>query len=256
MEALLDLVIVLFIPLMAYRGYRRGAVVSVCSFLTVIVAFVGATVLSNNLCDSVGRLLQPVIKEVIVEELESRLQFENILVEAPPEVITNNPITVPEDAQVQKQEYVTMTRALSILEASVAMEKIEGFIVMAKETLIRYEDQYVGSVADIISTVLGREIARVGIFIISFLFLSAMWLLFSRILVALFKFPGLAEINGIVGGSMGFLSGVLLVCVFAWATGGTVIPWDGVNKTMLYEFFVKNTPLNGLASAYSVPFDL
>lgn len=255
METLIDVGILIFIPIMVYRGYRRGGILTICGFATVFVAFMGATYLSNNLCDPVGRLLQPVIKESITQVLEEALRFENILVEAPQEVLSNNPVQVPEDA-APTQEYVTMTRALSILEKSIDLEPIEGFIAMAKETLVRFEDQYVGSVTDIISTVLGREIARVGIFCVSFLFLVSMWLLFSRILAAIFKFPGLAEMNAIVGAGMGFFLAILLVSVFAWATGGGIIPWEGVERTVLYEFFVKNCPLEGVAKAYSVDWDL
>lgn len=253
METLIDLGIIIFIPLMVIRGYFRGGILSICSFFTVFVAFMGATLISNNFCEPVGRLVQPVIKTAIMDVLETRLAYENIIIEKP----TENVETEEEgESAWNAPEYLSMTRAIQILEGDYSLEKIHGFLDVARDTLLYNSGQYVGSVTDVISTVLGREIARVGIFVVSFILTMAVWLLFSRILAKIFKFPGLAEINAIVGAGMGFFMGVLLVSVFAWATGGGIIPYEGVERTIIYEFFVKYSILDSLALASSINLDL
>lgn len=254
METLIDIGILIFIPLMVYRGYRRGAVLSVCGFLSVFVAFAIASSTANNLCDSVGRLVQPVIKEMITDVLEVRLQYQDILIEpeSTPMIGTSSGDAETEDTR----EYISVTNALTILEDSVDLKKIHGFIDMAKEIFETEKDKYVGSATDQISTVVGREIARAAIFIIAYVFAMAAWLLFSRMLAVIFKFPGLAQINEIVGGTMGFLLGVSLVSIFAWATGGGIIPLDTVENTFFYEFFVKNNLFDSFASASTINLDL
>lgn len=254
METLIDIGILIFIPLMVYRGYRRGAVLSICGFLSVFVAFSIASATANNLCDSVGRLVQPVIKEMITEVLEVRLQHQNILIEPEADPLTGSSSgdNVSDDGKV----YITVSSALEILEDSVDLKKIRGFIDMATEIFETEKDNYVGSATDQISTVVGREIARAAIFIIAYVFTMAAWLLFSRVLAVIFKFPGLAQINEIVGGTMGFLLGISLISIFAWATGGGVIPQDAVENTLLYEFFVKNNLFNSFDTTSTINLDL
>lgn len=256
METLIDLGIVVFLPLMIYRGYKRGVIMGICGVLTLYMAFMGASFLSNNFHEPVGRLIQPVVKQMIVEVLEEQLKNENIIVEAPVEALGSG--LIPEDTvQVEgSKEYLSLSRALSLLGASHDLEKLHGFVAMAEKALNEQPGNYVGSVTDMISTVIGREIARVVVFSVSFLLCMTLWLLFSRVLVSVFQLPILAEINGYLGAAVGFILAIFLIYVFAWATGGTVIDWDGVEHTVLYEFFVKTSPLDALAQASSISLDL
>lgn len=44
-----DVVILILLLLTAWKGYRRGFVLTLCSLLAVFVAFIGATVISSQL---------------------------------------------------------------------------------------------------------------------------------------------------------------------------------------------------------------
>lgn len=244
MEAMIDLGILAFLPFMTYRGYRRGGIVSICSFLTIFVAFIGAVFVANNLCDSVGRLVQPVVKEVITTTLEDTLKFEDVLLEPESTDATEEGGT--------KKEVISMSRALYLLEITLKEDRLQGFLDLAKST-VDYNSE---SVTEEISTVIGREIARVVVFIVSFLFIMTFWVLGTRAIKIVFKAPGLAQINGIVGAFFGFFMGLMLVYVFAWATRGGVVPWEEVERTVLYEYFANHTPLDLLAQVSDVELNL
>lgn len=54
-----DVVILILLLLTAWKGYRRGFVLTLCSLLAVFVAFIGATVISSQLARPMSRLIQP-----------------------------------------------------------------------------------------------------------------------------------------------------------------------------------------------------
>lgn len=252
MEIWIDVVILLFIPLMMYRGYRRGGILTLMTFFTIFVAFIGASFLANNFAQPVGRLVQPVVKEMITDILEDALKYENIIIEAPTESVES------EEGQnsLYSQEYLSMTRAIQILTQSHELDKIEGFVTIAWNTLVLEAKEYTGSVTDGISTVIGFEIARVGIFIMSFLVLFILWLLLTRAINFAFKLPGLSQVNAITGAGIGLFMALLLVYIFAWITNGTIIASDGVARTFLYRFFANNSPLDFIASTYEINLDV
>ena len=47
MSNVLDIIIVVVVAVAAWRGYRKGLVMTLCGFLAVFVALAGATVLAN-----------------------------------------------------------------------------------------------------------------------------------------------------------------------------------------------------------------
>lgn len=259
MEVFLDLGIVIFIPFMIYRGYRRGAIKALCGFLAVFVAFFGATFLANNLYLPVGRLVQPVVRQVITQVLEETLG-EDVLIEPPvvAEGVDDNPFLsgVVTEEEVEEDQYISLDRALGALQTTPQLAFIQGFLQQATDLVEQNKSTLVGSVTEMISTVVGYEIARQGIFVVAFIFLMAIWILFSRVLDKVADLPGLAQINGVIGGLLGFLTGGLLVFVFAWCTRGGVVPTAGVERTTLYELFATYSPLDMLARFSDVELDL
>ncbi|MFI3252833.1 MAG: hypothetical protein R3Y63_00625 [Eubacteriales bacterium] len=251
METLIDLVIVIFIPIMMYRGYRRGGILTLMTFFTLFVAFHGAVFLSTNLAEPVGRFIQPIVKDVITDVLEDALKFENIVIEAP-----SNTNEIEEEESTTTQEYLTMARAFQILIKSQDLAKIEGFIDKARTELLTGAQEQIGSVTDGISSVIGLEIARVVTFSLSFSVLFIFWLLLTRAINIVFKIPGLAQVNAISGACIGLFLALMLVYVFAWITPGGIIPWSDVEKTLLFEYFAKKNPLELLAPNYQVELDI
>lgn len=256
MEAILDFGIAAFIPVVTFIGYRRGGIISICNFLTVFIAFFGAVIISNNFCGPVGRLVQPVLKEVLTTELEKKLAYEDILIEVPMEELSNDLKDSLTGEESGVQEVITLERALMVLTSSTNLQYLEGFIAQANKSLWAEAAKYTGSVTELISTVVGREVARVGIFIVSFLVLMAVWLLGTKAIKIAFKMPGLARINAMTGAAMGLLTAVLLVHIFAWITSGGIISEEETKRTVLYEFFAKNALLDSFTTVKNYDLDL
>lgn len=254
MEILIDVAIVAFIPLMVYRGYRRGAIYTFMTSIVVFTAFCAAVFLSENFSESVGRLIQPVVKREIVTVLEEALKFEDVIVDhdgiPTVEVEGEN-----EPYAFTKQEYLSMTRALEILSTSRAMDRWAGFVEQTRKSLYIAAVTFDGAVTTEISTVMGEEMARVWIMVISFTVLTALWLLMTRRLKL--KFEGeTAIVNANAGAVIGFCLSILLIYVFAWMTSGTIVKPSGVTSTMLFEFFSTFNPLENTAHRYMVEIDI
>ena len=67
-----DVVILILLLLTAWKGYRRGFVLTLCSLLAVFVAFIGATVISSQLARPMSRLIQPALERSITQVLEEQ----------------------------------------------------------------------------------------------------------------------------------------------------------------------------------------
>lgn len=249
METLIDLGIIVFLPFMVYRGYRRGAVYTLMTFFTVYIAFSGAVLMSVNFSEPVGRLIQPIVKKEIVLALEDGLQFENVIID--------KPVTTEEEENTSyfKPDYLTMSKALQVLSTSRMLSDWEGFVDAANDALYLRAGSFTGSVTDEISTVMGREMARVVILMITFNLIMAVWLLATRRFKMNFEGDA-AKMNGYTGAVMGFMTGMLLVSAFAWITRDTIVPSSGVSRTVLYEIFAIYSPLEAIAANYTIQLDL
>lgn len=248
MVPLYDLFILIFIPLLAYRGYKRGAFLSICGFLMCIVAFLGATFVTENLHEPVSRLVQPVVKQAITEVLEEALEGKNLLVEPPDDL--------EEGEDPETYQYITVEYAFLFLESAPALEKYSGLIQVAKESLTEGVNDFAGSASDVISEFIGTKVARAAIFTVSFLLLLFIWSLSTKTLNLVFKLPFLAEFNQVIGAGIGFCLAVLLIFVGTWVTKGSIIPWSDIDKTLLLQLFAYYNPLESLAQISDTTLNL
>ena len=65
-----DILIAAIVVIVALRGRMRGFVLTLCGFLTIFVAFIGALVVSEFLAYPVAQLLFPVVEQAILTVLE------------------------------------------------------------------------------------------------------------------------------------------------------------------------------------------
>lgn len=255
MEILIDLAIVAFIPFMIFCAYHRGAIYTVFTLISIILSFSAAVFFSVNLSEPVGRLIQPVVKKELISVLENALRYENIIIETPVPSTGNESEEEEEVQTLIQPEYLSMVRALQLLKSDRSLDKWRGFVEQAENELYAQAYLFSGSVTVEISSVMGEEMARVCIFIMVFCLLFSMWLLLTRRFKV--KFEGdTALIHSYVGAFLGFIAALLLIYVFAWITKGTILSSSSVTKTVLYEFFAKNTPLDLIAGKYMVLLDL
>lgn len=74
-----DVIIALILLFALWRGYSRGFILTLCGFLAIFVAFIGATVISDNLARPVADAIRPAIERQIQGALEQSLQVEDSL---------------------------------------------------------------------------------------------------------------------------------------------------------------------------------
>ena len=74
-----DVIIALILLFALWRGYSRGFILTLCGFLAIFVAFIGATVISDNLARPVADAIRPAIERQIQGTLEQSLQVEDSL---------------------------------------------------------------------------------------------------------------------------------------------------------------------------------
>lgn len=250
MSLLLDGFILLFIPLLAFRGYKRGAFLSICGFLMIFVAFWGASFLTNNLQVPVGRLIQPVVKMGITTVLEEALEETNLLLESPVDD-EGNPEELPPNTQL-----ISISYAFTFLENAESLSQLSGFIESAKDSLTENVEAQKGEAVDVISEFIGQEVARVALFFVSYLLITFIWALSSKTLNLVLKLPVLSQINGGIGAALGAMIGIFWVYIVIWITKGTIIAWDIIDGSFFANFFAYHSPLDGLAAMTGITLNL
>ena len=68
---LVDAAIALLLLFAVWRGYRRGFVLTLCGFLAIFVALIGASLVSNALAGPASRAVQPMIQSSIQQLVEN-----------------------------------------------------------------------------------------------------------------------------------------------------------------------------------------
>ena len=65
MSNVLDIIIIAVVAVAAWRGYRRGLVMTLCGFLAIFVALAGANIVSNALAGPVSQAIRPAVEHQI-----------------------------------------------------------------------------------------------------------------------------------------------------------------------------------------------
>lgn len=70
-----DLIILIVLILAVVQGYRKGFVLTLCGFLAIFVAFLGASILSDALAGPVSQAITPAIESGIQDTVGSYYQY-------------------------------------------------------------------------------------------------------------------------------------------------------------------------------------
>ena len=70
-----DLIVLIVLILAVIQGYRKGFVLTLCGFLAVFVAFIGASILSDALAGPVSQAITPAIESGIQDTVGSYYQY-------------------------------------------------------------------------------------------------------------------------------------------------------------------------------------
>lgn len=204
---ILDLVFVLVLVLSCALGVKKGFVLSFCGLVAFFVALFGALFVSNALCEPVAQAITPYVEKLLQQGLDQTLT----------------------------QRGLSMDQ-LSLGELSDALKNVP--FLQSLPNALGGVNQAAGSLFQSVSSALARELARMVLFVLSFLLILLLWFFLSHALDLVAKLPVLSTANRLGGGLVGLVKGFLLLVVCAWVLthtsglldpkvleGSLVLPW-------------------------------
>lgn len=219
-----DAVIVGLLLLAVWRGYKKGFVLTLCGFLALFVAFIGATVVSNALAEPVARSIRPIVEQ----------QIQQVLDEKASSAAAAAGETAAEHISIPLQE------ALDLLKDT---KLYKGFADAFQKSVNDGMVAATANAARVISDYIARQVAQMLLFLVSFVLLLAAWYLISHALDLAFRLPVLSALNRWSGAALGLFRGGMFIFIACWLLKGSVLPQDAIQNSYLLKFFCTVSPL-------------
>lgn len=227
---LFDIAIAAILLFFLWQGYRKGFVLTLCGFLAVFVAFIGATLISNALAKPVAHAMVPMIESGIHSAMEQS--------------IAGSASGVSSQAADMLPEDLPLSGVLDALQGS-------PFFHSLAEAFQQAVDQGVETVttnaAQALAEYIAVQMARTVLFVLAFAAVLVAWFFLSHALDLAFKLPVLSTLNQWAGAGVGLIKGGLILFIAAWLFKDTFIPPQAVESTYLLKFFCTVSPFSLLA---------
>lgn len=236
-----DLILAVVLVLALFQGYRKGFVLTLCGFVAVFVAFVGATILSDALAQPVSQMVRPAIELNINSALQDSLEEQGI--------------PLPQEDASSPQE----DGGLDILGENFSLEQI--LELLGDSALVQhFSDAIHGAVtqgvlavtSDVVASIAGYialKIAHAVLFAVCFALVLALWHFISHTLNLAFKLPVLSTLNHWAGAAMGLVKGAALLFIVCWLLRD-LFPQEALEDTVLLRFFCTTNPFALMASFF------
>ena len=218
-----DIVIAALLLLALWRGYRRGFILTLCGFLAIFVALIGASVVSNVLAEPAARSIRPIVEHHI----------QRVLDEQASEALSS---------AGQTAEHVTLPlqEALDMLKDT---KLYRGFADAVQKSVNDGMVAATANAARIIADYIAKQLAQMVLFLISFLLILILWFFISHALDLAFRLPVLSTLNRWSGAVLGLLRGGLLLFIACWLLKGSFLPQDAIQNSCLLNFFCTASPM-------------
>ena len=238
-----DAAIVLLLALAVWRGYRKGFILTFCGFLAIFVALIGATVVSNVLAQPVSQAISPMIESSIQQAVAEKLQ-------SPDPLGQENASQLPDSSGSQDPSQESPASDLPLQEILDLLEQSPVYRGFAGALQSAVDAGLVSATANatiVISEYIAGQVARMVLFVVSFVLILILWFFVSHALDLAFKLPVLSSLNRLGGGALGLLKGALLIYVACWLLKGSFLPQEAIQSTYLLHFFCTASPLTLLS---------
>ncbi len=215
-----DLLIVAIVVISSLWGRKRGFILTLCGFLAVFVALIGAAVLTNLFAPPLSRLAVPFV--------ETHLET----------LVGSSVGSIYADAE--GTIHATFDQVLALMDRSELLSGLKSAILRAVENGAL--DATGDAVREVVSYV-AEQLTRLILFPIFFLLLLLAWTVASHLLDLAFHLPGLNFLNRLSGLVLGFARGVLLVFILCWLLRDSFLTPDMVDGSFLLPYFCGGNPL-------------
>lgn len=222
----IDLILLAILLFFMAMGAKRGCVLTFCSLVAVIVALVGANFLANTLTPAVSKAIEPTIETTIQTALESQVQSLQ-------DTATGETLTAIRD---KGGLYALVADAMAD-----ALEQVDLSPTVAQ-------------VATQAATAVATQLAHGLLFLVAFFLVLLGWTLLSHALDLVAKLPGLSSLNGLLGGVVGLVKGLIIAYIAVWvlyALTGTVSQ-ETARQTHLFLFLAQHGPLDLLVAGQAL----
>ncbi len=232
---IIDLILLAILLVFAILGAKRGLIQSLFSLVSVLVAFVGAILISNFCAAPVAEWLEPTISPSIESAVESAF----------PDHMTNAQLTM--DNIIQLIEDAKLPFGLN--------KVLSDYITEHPPVLDT--DAVTNSVTAFLAEKITLGIAYIALFLISFILILLLWKLLSRTLNFVSKLPGLNFVNRVGGFLFGILRVSIVFFVLAWLARlllHNAIPQTLIDQSYLFRFYMTVNPLDYLSNLQFTSF--
>ena len=228
-----DAVIAALLLVALWRGYRKGFVLTLCGFLAIFVAFIGASLVSNMLAGPVSQAI-PMIESSIHQVVTDQVQTD-----------ASASLPAVEDGSASVPDESSQEPSLEELLAELSQSKFfRGFADAIQKSIDQGLVAATANATRIISDYIARQIAQIVLFLVSFILILVLWYFLSHALDLAFRLPVLSTLNRWSGGILGLLKGALLVFIACQLLKGSFIPQQAMEQTYLLHFFCTVNPLS------------
>lgn len=223
-----DLVILALLLFFAIRGARRGLILSLLSLVSVLVAFVGAILISNFGATPVADWLQPSVEPHVQAAVESAL-----------------PNYINDDVLSSEK----LTALLNETDLPFGLNEVLSDFLQ-EHTFTSGVDSLTDNIVPVLASKISLALSYTALFVISFVLILLLWKLLIHAVDLVSRLPGLNGLNKLGGFLLGALWCSVLLFVAAWLLrmfGSNLIPADTVDASYLLRFFMTFNPLDYLA---------
>lgn len=227
-----DLVIAVLLLLAVCRGYKKGFVLTLCGFLAIFVAFIGATIVSDALAEPMSQAIRPVIEHNIQHVLAEQTETSDL------SLPISDDSTSSEEAEPPA---FSLEKTLAALKDS---KLYKGFAEAFQKAVDSGVAAATANAARAIAGYIAKQITQMALFLVSFGLILALWFLLSHALNLAFKLPVLSTLNHWSGAAFGLLHGGLLVFIACWLLKDRFLSQDAVENTYLLHWFCTVSPLD------------
>lgn len=215
-----DLLIVVLLLASALWGRRKGFVLTLCGFLALFVALIGAGVLTNLLAEPLSHLAVPFIENTLSEAMQASMGEAY--------------------ADASGALYASFDQVLGLMEQSSFLRGLAGSVSQAVEQGML--DATVNA-AHAVALYVAEQITRLILFPIFFVLIMLIWTALSHILDLAFRLPVLSSINRFAGLLLGLARGVLLVFILCWLLKDSYLSQATIDDSFLLPLFCGSNPL-------------
>ena len=213
MTYIIDIIILLVLAFFAWRGAKKGLILTLFSLLAIFVAFFGARAIASTFSQPVADILRPSIQYSIDGVLTGQTPG---AAQSPSPEASASPspeVSPAPDGEAPAEPDFTIQEVLDLIGES---ELFSGLRVFLEEAVEEQVLEVTTTAAAAVAAYLAQLVANALLFGLSFLLILLVWFLVSRALDLTFRLPILSAVNTVGGLLIGLIKGVLLMLVVVW----------------------------------------